>query len=226
MKIQETFRKGFQTGVVFLLSLIFLGCEEDGNKMTGPDLSSELMGGALDMEVGNLIPDYETIDTTLRRARMDGRAQQKDVERVRGRVNEYRALEAKLNAAVDAGQMTREEADVELARAKKEMFGAGPKDGRGRKGPPPPPMDLDKMEERIQTAIADGKLTGEKAEEMLAALAKGREAEAAVQAAVDAGEMTAEEGERRLQAALRKIFPGPKDGPGRKGPPPKVQQGG
>ncbi len=215
MKIQEIFR----TGVICVLALFVLGCEEDGNRMTQPDLSSELMGGALDMEVGNLLPDYETIDTRLRTAQMSGKAGRKDVERVRGRVNEYRALEIEVKAAVDAGEMTREEAQVALARAKKEMFGAGPKDGRGPKGPPPP-IDLDKMEERINTAIADGKLTGEKAEEMLAALAKGREAEAAVQAAVDAGEMTAEEGKRRLQGALREIFPGPKDGRGPKGPPP------
>ena len=214
----------FKTGIIGLLSLVVLACEEDGNRMTEPDLSSALMGGALDMEVGNLLPDYETIDTKLRTAQMSGRVGKKDVERVRGRVNEYKALEEKIKAAVDAGEMTRDEAQVALARAKKEMFGAGPKDGKGPKRPPPP-IDLDKMEERIQTAIADGKLTGEKAEAMLAALAKGREAEAAVKAAVDAGEMTAEDGKKRLQAALRKIFPGPKDGKGPKRPPPPKKGG-
>jgi len=119
---------------------------------------------------------------------------------------------------VDAGEMTAEEGEKKLQSMLRRIF-PGPKDGKGPKRPPPP-IDLDKMEERIQTAIADGKLTGEKAEKMLAALAKGREAEAAVDAAVDAGEMTAEEGEKKLQSMLRRIFPGPKDGKGPKRPPP------
>ena len=163
----------------------------------------------------------ERIQTAIADGKLTGERADKALEMLA----KAREVEAAVQAAVDAGEMTAEEGEKKLQAMLRRIF-PGPKDGPGRKGPPPPPMDLDKMEERIQTAIADGKLTGEKAEEMLAALAKGREAEAAVQASVDAGEMTAEEGERRLQAALRKIFPGPKDGRGRKGPPPKVQQGG
>ncbi len=55
----------------------------------------------------------------------------------------------------------------------------------------------------------------------MVALAKAREAEATIKAAVDAGEMTAEEGVSKLQAAMKKIFPRPEGGKGRKGPPPK-----
>jgi hypothetical protein len=218
LKIQNVVKKILQVGFVCVLSLIAIGCEEDGNKMTGLDLSSEIMGGALDAEVASLIPDYETIDTRLRVAHKNGKVNPKDVERVRGRVSEYRALEARIKTSVEAGTMTRKEAGVALARAKKEMFGAG-EGGKGRKGPPPA-MDLDKMEQRITDAIAAGKLTGEKAEEMLAAMVKARETEAAIKVAVDAGDLTAEEGVRKLQAALREIFPRPEGGKGRKGPPP------
>ncbi len=218
MKIQNAYKNRLLMGFIGVLSLVAIGCEKDGSGMTEVDLSSDLMGGALDAEMGNLIPDYETIDKRLRTARMTGKANPKDVERVRGRINEYRVLEARLKTAVDAGQMTKDEASVALARAKKEMFGAG-KGGKGRKGPPPP-MDLDKMEQRITDAIAAGKLTGAKAEEMLAAMAKARETEAAIKVAVDAGDLTVEEGARKLQAALREIFPRPEGGKGRKGPPP------
>ncbi len=220
MKIQNAYKNRLLMGFIGVLSLVAIGCEKDGSGMTEVDLSSDLMGGALDAEMGNLIPDYETIDKRLRTARMTGKANPKDVERVRGRINEYRVLEARLKTAVDAGQMTKDEASVALARAKKEMFGAG-KGDKGRKGPPPP-MDLDKMEQRITDAIAAGKLTGAKAEEMLAAMAKARETEAAIKVAVDAGDLTVEEGARKLQAALREIFPRPEGGKGRKGPPPPM----
>ena len=43
---------------------------------------------------------------------MRGRVGKKDVERVRGRVNEYKALEEKIKAAVDAGEMTAEDGDL------------------------------------------------------------------------------------------------------------------
>ena len=77
MKTQSIFR----TGIIGLLSLVVLACEEDGNRMTEPDLSSALTGGALDMEVGNLLPDYETIDTKLRTAQMSGKAGKKRPQR-------------------------------------------------------------------------------------------------------------------------------------------------
>jgi len=119
---------------------------------------------------------------------------------------------------VDAGDLTAEEGVRKLQAALREIF-PRPEGGKGRKGPPPA-MDLDKMEQRITDAIAAGKLTGEKAEEMLAAMVKARETEAAIKVAVDAGDLTAEEGVRKLQAALREIFPRPEGGKGRKGPPP------
>jgi hypothetical protein len=131
LRIQNVVKKILQAGFVCVLSLIAIGCEEDGNKMTGLDLSSEIMGGALDAEIASLIPDYETIDTRLRVAHKNGKVNPKDVERVRGRVSEYRALEARIKASVEAGTMTRKEAGVALARAKKEMFGAG-EGGKGR----------------------------------------------------------------------------------------------
>ena len=79
MKIQIAYKNRLLMGFIGVLSVIAVGCEKNGSGMTEVDLSSDLMGGALDAEMGNLIPDYETIDKRLRTARMTGKANPKDV---------------------------------------------------------------------------------------------------------------------------------------------------
>ena len=71
-------------------------------------------------------------------------------------------IKDKIQAAVEDGKLTQEEADQKLLhmkeRSKKEHLG-----GKHHK----PPLDMDKIKDKIQAAVEDGKLTQEEADQKL-----------------------------------------------------------
>lgn len=115
-------------------------------------------------------------------------------------VERYRAVETRLQAAVDAGEMTQDQAQERLAGLHQRQVGNE--------------VRLRSIEERINAAVETGELTEEEAaakrqavRRRLAGGASGDEARARyaaavgrVRAAVQAGDITAEEGRKKLAA--------------------------
>jgi len=112
---------------------------------------------------------------------------------------------ARLRAAVQAGLITREEAETRLRamRAQPSRDRASRSDGD---------YDLDRLERRIRGAIAGGSLSDAEAERWLGVLRRARAMEARINAAVASGRVTAQQGAARLQAGLKALLARSKSG--------------
>jgi polyhydroxyalkanoate synthesis regulator phasin len=143
-------------------------------------------------------------------------------DRVDPRVEEYRALEQTVKAAVAAGEMSEADARKRLELARIHIFGDRKTDraddGRKRR--------YEEAAKRIGAAVEAGELTKEQAEKKLIALRKKMwpskgdsdvktddrraeyaEVKAKIRAAVAAGELTEEEAKAKLAALKKKMWP-------------------
>jgi uncharacterized coiled-coil protein SlyX len=141
------------------------------------------------------------------------------------RINEQRTtLEERLNAAVVDGKITVEEADEKLAKFE-EMIVSGGKFQHHNRGKQSGFMGRDALEERLNAAVVDGKITAEEADEKLAKFEERineqrTTLEERLNAAVVDGKITVEEADEKLAKFEEMIVSGGKF----KGP--KFENGG
>ncbi len=83
------------------------------------------------------------------------------------RVAEYRAIEGRIRAAVEAGKISREDAEKKRVATRKHMFG-GERCSSDREDV----IDYDAIGRRIRAAVAAGRMTKEEAERKWAEIKK------------------------------------------------------
>ena len=158
------------------------------------------------------------------RRELFGEAKERGSRDIEGLKRKYEAVAKKTKAAVEAGEITKEEAQKKLIGLRREMFAAGnEREGQAAE------MKARKrryaeMEREIGTAVREGKLSEEEAEKKLIGIrtelfgqdggdrdmeARKRRYETIAQkieSAVDKGEISPDEAEKKLIETRREIF--------------------
>ena len=192
----------------------------EAGEMTAEDAEAKLIAARKDM-FGE------------RKGKIDDKKKLTDPETQRALRVRYAELDKKMKAAVEAGEMTAEDAEAKLIAARKEMFGErkGKLDDKKKPADPEAQRALRaryaKLENSLKLAVKAGEMTAEEAESKLTAArikmfgdksskdtdqkdarlrARYEELQKVLREKVAAGEMTMEEMEKALANARNQMF--------------------
>jgi uncharacterized protein YlaN (UPF0358 family) len=145
------------------------------------------------------------------------RGEKKFDREMEGKKRRYMAAAEQFKAAVEAGEVTKEDAEKRLIEMRKAMFGGGDKNGKADDRD----MELKKrrymaFSREIEAAVKAGLLSKEDAEKKLISVRTEIEMEAKkqrymkfereIEAAVKAGKVSKEDAEKRLIELRKKMF--------------------
>ena len=199
MKLRDTARSGFrkliQFGIMLILPLGLMACAIDTEPMSLEEEFSPFETQSIQEVTATVMLENPEAMVAFVKAAVESRSMtQEEADRLIGTLERIRV-------AIESGRLTQEQAEDRLFAMREELSGSQAVTSRSER-----PIDLDTLERRIKTAIADGSISREDAAFWRGVLARGRAMEAKINAAVASGLVTAEQGAARLQAGLRALL--------------------
>jgi len=183
-----------------VLPLGLVHCDGDlvaDGDVVAPELSSVSAQLMEEPSTAILLMDPGAMETYVSAEVASGSMTREEGDGLRQRFHAPRI--ARLRVAVQAGRITREEAETRLRAMRAQL-------SRDRASRSDGDYDLDQLERRIRGAIAGGSLSDAEAERWPGVLRRARAMEAEINAAVASGRVTAQQGAARLQAGLRALL--------------------
>ena len=204
MKLRDTARSGFrkliQFGIMLILPLGLMACAIDTEPMSLEEEFSPFETQSIQEVTATVMLENPEAMVAFVKAAVESRSMtQEEADRFIGTLERIRV-------AIESGRLTQEQAEDRLFAMREELSGSRAVKRSRDASRSERPIDLDALERRIRTAIADGSISREDAAFWRGVLARGRAMEAKINAAVASGRVTAEQGAARLQAGLRALL--------------------